>query len=267
MNTQKRECPKNLAVSETVGYIIIFGIMMSGIGLVTLFGYPALLNQQYDANIRNMERNMIVLQSDVNALAYKEIPYKETTMQVNGGVFSVKKPDQTPSFLAISDDSGPLLDSTLFPGGRFAPGELHFLAESNDISVSLENGAVVKYQTGGSVMLSEPRWFIDTTGKTTMVISLIQVNTSKNLAKSGICTVQLSIEPLPITATGENVIDKMPDGGNIIISTTLIARYYKAWANYLTYSLGMEEINGTTWKKSGIDRVVIKAWKVNVLNI
>ncbi|MGF3497994.1 MAG: DUF7289 family protein, partial [Methanolinea tarda] len=112
---RKRERPKNLAVSETVGYIIIFGIMMSGIALVTLLGYPALLNQQQEANIRNMERNMIVLQSDVNALVYKSVPYKETTMQVNGGVVSVKRPDQTPSFFTISDDSGSLLDTTLYP--------------------------------------------------------------------------------------------------------------------------------------------------------
>jgi len=264
----ERQNNKNSAVSETVGYIIIFGIMMTGIALIILLGYPALLNQQQEANIRNMERNMIVLQSDVNALVYKSVPYKETTMQVNGGVFSVKRPDQTPSFFTISDDSGSLLDTTLYPNGQFKPGELQFLSESNDISVSLENGAVVKYQTGGSVMLSEPRWFIDSsTGTTTMVISLIQVDSSKILSKSGICTVQLSIEPLPLNSAGDNIVDKSPVGGNVIISTTLSARYYKAWANYYTSTLGMEEITGTTWRKTGVDRVVIKAWRINVINL
>ena len=73
------------AVSEVVGFIIIFGIMLSGIGLITLYGYPMLLQEQQNTNIRNMERNMILLQSDVNSLVYKSVPYKETTMQVSGG--------------------------------------------------------------------------------------------------------------------------------------------------------------------------------------
>ena len=59
--------------------------MVTGIGLVTLYGYPILLNEQSNANIRNMEQNMIVLQTDVNSLLYKEVPYKETSMQISGG--------------------------------------------------------------------------------------------------------------------------------------------------------------------------------------
>jgi len=66
----------NKGVSETVGFIIIFGIVITGISLVTLLGYPALLNQQQEANIRNMEKNFIVLQVNANNLAYKNLPYQ-----------------------------------------------------------------------------------------------------------------------------------------------------------------------------------------------
>lgn len=263
------------AVSETVGFIIIFGIVMAGIGLVTLYGYPALMSQQSEANIRNMEKNLIVLQSDVNTLAYKSVPYKETTMQVSGGVLSVEEPDPTDPtspFFIISNATSPLLAVAYFPQGKFSPGELHFLSDSDYIYVGLENGAVVKSQAGGSVMLSEPRWFIDTVtaGTTTMVITLIQVVPSTTLAKSGISTVQLSIEPLPIGPGGANVIDQTPDGNEVQISITIADKFYNAWKNYFENTLQMTYIPSSdppTWKKTGVDRVIVKAWKINVINI
>ena len=264
----------NDAVSETVGFVIIFGIMLMGITLVTLYGYPALLDAQQNANIRNMERNMISLQSDVNALTYKAVPYKETTMQVSGGVLSVKEPDSGNSYLIISNATGPLFDAALFSENKLPLGELHFLSESGDIAIALQNGAVVKWQLGGagvstwppSVMLSEPRWFIDTSGgTTTMVITLIQVNSSTSLAKSGICNVQMSIEPLNITA-GSNIID-VPAGGTVKVQITLADKFYKAWANYFEHTLRMTKVDDINWEKSGVNRVIIKAWKINVINI
>ena len=80
-----------MIVPEVVGFIIILGIMMTGIGLVTLYGYPALIQEQANANIKNMERNMIVLQNDMKSLTYKSVPYEETTLVVTGGTLSVQK--------------------------------------------------------------------------------------------------------------------------------------------------------------------------------
>ena len=67
--------PDEKGVSQTVGFMLILAIMIAGIGLVTLYGYPALLSQQAEANARNMEKSMIVLQYDINSLTFKNIPY------------------------------------------------------------------------------------------------------------------------------------------------------------------------------------------------
>ena len=63
-------------VSEAIGFMLIFGMIIVGIGLVTLYGYPLLLQQQVGADEKIMEKNMIVLQNDVKSLAYKTIPSK-----------------------------------------------------------------------------------------------------------------------------------------------------------------------------------------------
>lgn len=268
-------------VSETVGFILIFGIMMTGIALVTLYGYPALVNAQADANIRNMERNMIVLQSDFNTLVYKSVPYKETTMQVSGGVLSVEP--IISNFMIKDGNDNPLIT---YPDlTKQGTGAIQFISDTGEVSIALQNGAVVKHQSDGSVMLSKPRWFIDTNPSSmeeTLVITLIQVDTSgSTLANSGISTVQMEIQPLLIydptpaapgsgdeTNIVDTPLDTPPAPNKVKITIPLIdSEYRKAWENYFEIDLGMATSDGITWTKTGIDRVIIKAWKINVINL
>ena len=48
-----------------------------------------LLQQQSSSNEQIMEKNMIVLQNDVKSLAYKTVPYKETSLNVAAGALTV----------------------------------------------------------------------------------------------------------------------------------------------------------------------------------
>ena len=107
--SQKQES----AVSETIGFMMILAIMIAGIGLVTLYGYPILIQEQANANVRNMERNMIVLQNDLKALTFKNVPYKETTLQISGGTLFVINPNPPPpqdsqdSLILLSTEASP----------------------------------------------------------------------------------------------------------------------------------------------------------------
>ncbi len=77
------------AVSEAIGFILILGIVISGIGLVTLYGYPVLVKEQSNTDVKNMERAMIVIQNDMKSLCFKNAPYKKSTLQVSGGTLAV----------------------------------------------------------------------------------------------------------------------------------------------------------------------------------
>lgn len=276
---------KECAVSETVGFIIIFGIMMTGIALVVLYGYPALLSAQQEANIRNMERNMIVLQSDVNALVYKSVPYKETTMQVSGGVLSVENPDPAnPNSPYFQIDDGK--NQLTLADQKFFPGSIQFLSDSGDVAVALENGAVAKWQIGEtgqqykpSVMLSKPRWFIDYSGGTrTLVITLVQIDSASPLSKSGISTVQMKVDPLviydpdgnPNSGDETNFYSANPVANKVKISATVKDRYFRAWGNYVYLDLKKENVPDplpSTWEIDNIDLVIIKAYKVTVIGL
>ena len=46
-------------VSEAIGFLLIFSLVVVGIGLVSLYGYPVLLQQQVSADQRIMENGRL----------------------------------------------------------------------------------------------------------------------------------------------------------------------------------------------------------------
>jgi len=176
-------------VSESIGFMLIFAIVIAGIGLVTLYGYPLLLQQQVGADEKIMEKNMIVLQNDIKSLAYKTVPFKETSLKIGGGSLTVYNSSYTPASSSIN-----ISDSTTQYVNLFTPGELRYESVSAQTDISLQNGAVVMRPriSPGSVMLSEPRWFYDA-NTNTMVINLIKITSSSLMAKEGIGTVQMTL--------------------------------------------------------------------------
>jgi len=265
-------CKNNeTAVSETIGFIVLLSIVITGIGLVTLYGYPILLEQQQNANIKNMEKNMIVLQNDVKLLVYKGVPYRETSMQIGGGTLQVIRPN------------GPIIDPNL-PGqsnfditvggttyGPYYTGLLQFNSTSDIAIIGLQNGAVVTngFSQTGSTMLSEPRWFLDTnqTGGRTLVISIVNITSSNTIStSSGIRTVQMNI-------TANKPIDIQSSATVIIQYNDMGEGYTTAWRNYFNnpqvfpLRLGDSVMTPALLTLTGIDRTVIQTYNVTILNL
>jgi len=216
------------AVSEVIGYILIFGIMTAGIALVTLYGYPLLLQEQQSTNIRNMERNMIVLQNDLKGLTYKNVPFKETSLQVAGGTLSIQPEPGVGNGLK----SRFIVEVNGSPIATYLPGEIHYDSQDLEATISLENGAVnlIYWDSpDGSVMISEPRWFYDEPTKT-FVMSFIKMNASDSLSQTGIGSVRMKIIPSiqspPIDVSTSTVTIKYKADPEL--------NYKVAWRNYFS---------------------------------
>jgi hypothetical protein len=255
MAQKRRPIQRNEAVSEVVGFIIIMGIMMTGIAIVTLYGYPAIMKEQENANIRNMEKSTIVLQNDINSLAYKSVPYKETMVQIGDGTLVVKP--------SISESKN--FDIPGFPD--YKTGELQFKASTENAVISLENGAVVVsyWNQGGSAMLSEPRWYVDNDpvlGKT-FVISLINLTSDSNLAKSGMANVQFELLNSNTTITHPNAdvtIEYDHDPYN---------DHFYAWRNFFKENLHMTQSipNPYQFTMPSVNTLVVKTYDIKVVGI
>jgi hypothetical protein len=244
-------------VSEAIGFLLIFSIVIAGIGLVTLYGYPLLMKQQTSADEQIMEKNMIVLQNDVKSLAYKTVPYKETSLKVGSGTLSVHHAlGPTLSTFRISDGVGPDIE--------FHPGELRYESLGAQTDISLQNGAVIKRaRVGeGSVMLAEPRWFYDDTTKT-LVINLISLNSTGTLAKTGIGTVQMKL--------GETSYQSQSDAGGLTVTLDYTPDALQdtstAWKTYLTRN-GWTETGANTYRfTDSVNTLVVKQYDVIVQSI
>jgi hypothetical protein len=276
-------------ISESIGFMLIFSIVIAGIALVTLYGYPLLLQQQTSADEKIMEKNMIVLQNDIKSLAYKTVPFKETSLKIGGGSLTVYNSSYgSPSSKINIYDGGAGGASYLPPPydvgtAKFTPGELRYESISAQTDISLQNGAVVlrpRVQKG-STILAEPRWFFDA-GTNTMVINLIEITSTNILAKEGIGTVQMELVGEPyyketVVTSGHDVrIDYTP-------STT--QDYSVAWDNYImkiwNFPQGYKtRVSGTPGNGLGLpvkyrfrnpgssDMIlVIKIFKVNIKSI
>jgi hypothetical protein len=228
--TNHRNTGEN-GVSESIGFLLIFTLIMVGIGLVTLYGYPMLLQQQTSADEQIMEKNMVVLQNDFKSLAYKTVPYKETSLKVGGGTLFAYNMSRAGPIFRIYGASGEYL-----PGGN-KTGELRYESAQAQTQISLQNGAVVQQSTtgatAGSVMLARPRWFYDAQTQT-LVVNVINVNSTDTLSRSGIGTVQMALGPTTYTPypipPGETVnIDITTDPGQDLTS----------WSNYIQNTLNI----------------------------
>jgi len=231
-------------VSESIGFLLIFTLVIVGIGLVTLYGYPMLMQQQVSADEQIMEKNMIVLQNDMKSLAYKTVPYKETSLKIGGGSLAVYNAGISPAIMTISvsdDAMNTYVDS-------FRSGDLRYESVSARTDVSLQNGAVVmRDRLGqGSTMLAEPRWFYDSTANT-MVINLIAINSTGIMSRTGIGTVQM------VSGEGEYAYYTVPAGVGIFVDYTpdtnsdadMRADFSTAWHNYFINTMNMEQVSSS----------------------
>ena len=250
-------------VSEVLGFLLIFTIIIAGIGLVTLYGYPMLLQQQSSANEKIMEKNMIVLQNDLKSLSYNMVPYSETSLNVGGGtltVYNMSYSLQTSSNFTISDTSG-----IINPPVTFQPGDMRYESTGAQTEISLENGAVVMRMLAenGSTMLAEPRWFYDAP-TSTAVIYLIGFNTTDVIARSGVGTVAMELDQTNYT------VYSIPPGDTVTVQYTPnpSVDYSVAWGNYFTNTVGLNAVsNGVYAFPSNVNTLVVYRYEIRVKSV
>ncbi|MHC1630563.1 MAG: DUF7289 family protein [Methanoculleaceae archaeon] len=232
---------RDAGVSEAVGFILIFSIVMTAIGIVTLYGYPVLLNRQSATYQKTMEQNMLVLQHDIRNLAFEMVPYRETTIQVGGGVLSFADTGR----LIVKRNGDEILNSS--------PGGLEFRSDDGEFALVLSNGAVMTRYTGGggSAMIGTPGWFYDDSTSTLLITDITMVE-AEPVSFSGLGTIGLEAG-----GYGSDTYEYADDGMSVTITCT--GPYRTAWMDYLENDLGFSQIDGNGCRKDGVQRLVIRS--------
>lgn len=154
------------AVSETLGYIIIFGVVVAGIAMVYLIGSQIISSTQESASFQSIEQSFNVVASDIRNTAFQESPMMTTRVKIDYGSLYMLPEGMSGSEIIITDSAGNVINHTLI-------GVLGFASSNNGKGITLENGALVKkYDANssvGSIMALQPRIFYSNSTKTLMV--------------------------------------------------------------------------------------------------
>ena len=256
-------------VSEAIGFILIFTIVVLGITIVTLYGYPLLQQSQIGSDERIMEQNMITLQNDLKILTLSNVPYRDTTMGISGGSIFVLDSGETDAdnhYFQVwyYNNTANWVNET------FSLGALRFISSQGQAAISVENGAVVKrYQDAeGSTMVADPRWFYDAS-EDALVLFFTEIQADSDMSGDGIANIQMSMLEAPEIIADVPYLTAQPVWIKYFADSTF--DYNTAWDNYLTGStirdggFSYDSINDRY--EMDIHRLVIKKYTVKIERI
>jgi len=254
------------AVSETIGFVIMFSIVITGIAMVTLYGYPLLIETQAGSDEKSMEQTMITIQNDMKILTFSNVPYRDLSIMVSGGTLeTINSSDSVQEF-----NIGYTLSDGTPEEVSFFPGELRYVSSEGSAVMTIENGAFVRRQkfSEGSVMAANPRWFMDSdTG--TLVINLVSLQSPVKQYLSGIGDLQMSMLSEP-----ETIIDDCNPSENVVIKylPDYDNDYSVAWDSFfsgdsiISGGLSPGESHGE-YILQNVEKIVIKEYKIKIENL
>lgn len=132
------------AVSDTLGFVLIFGIIVSTTAVVYVGGFDALTGARDAQQFANTERAFDVLDSNVDDLAVRGAPSRTTTVLLSDGALGFGEPV---TVNVTTADSG-YYEATVRP--------LVYRADDGDRLV-YSSGALFRQYGDSAVLFDEPR--------------------------------------------------------------------------------------------------------------
>jgi competence protein ComGC len=204
------------AVSEVVGFILVFSIIMLAISVIYAVGYPSIQSSKENTQFQNMEQSFMVLQSDIKMVAFDQAPVKTMKTSLGGGS------------LTVNSNKGHIKVESTVAGTIWYDGTIGAIEyEKNGRSIAYEGGGVwEKYPVGSAIKLSEPRIFAHNTSDGIRTVFVSIINISSDLSSVGGEGAASVVVRLNRSHTPD--ITYSPD--NVIITVT--SDYADAWKRY-----------------------------------
>jgi hypothetical protein len=211
------------AVSEVIGFIYIFGIVILSMSLIYILGYPALQSSMDASIFESSEQSFIVLQSDMKMVAFDQVPVKNLKIQLQGATLSVTHN----SNITIEYSNG-ASNETLIN----ASGEIEF--QKNDRALTYENGGVWKRYPDGRIMVSSPRMYASANEPNITTVGVVSIKGTSSTGGRGIAVLNMRYNA--------SAIELPPSPVNLTLRIN--STYAPEWISYLE-SIGFTITNST----------------------
>ena len=215
------------AVSETIGFVLIFAIVMTCIGVILVYGNNVLDSAKSQNNLQSIEQGLTVLQSDMTQVALQQTPAKTTEMHMEEGTVTL---DPTKGVMQISDQKDTIPQITT---GAFSYNSGH-----DPSLISIESGGLWKHfdKATNYAVITGPRIYAvpdpnKVTDINTLVLNVFKLDGSKQ-ASGGSRTLNVKMKyETPIVNTYSLVDGAHLDGRTVTITYT--TDHPNAWSEFL----------------------------------
>ena len=155
------------AVSDLVGFILSFSLILLSVSIVYTSGFAAITDQQQAEQLHNTERAMTVLAENFHDVEWGNAPTRAGELQLSGGTLSL---DRSARFtVSVGHNNGTLPETV-------RTGSLSYTREGT--TISYENGAVLRTDNEYGYITREPT--VICRGNKA-VISVVEINPRGNL--------------------------------------------------------------------------------------
>lgn len=198
-------------VSDVIGFVLVFGLVVLSIGLIYTVGFGALQDVQRAEAIENADRAFDIVAANLDEINRNGAPGRNTELQFAGGQVAL-----TGEVTVVVNVTG---------GGRSAIVPIDPISyERGESGLYYTAGAVVRRDRDASVVVNEPPFRF---GEERTVISLVQTTAAGETASVGGGSVRVNAR-----REGARVIVANTSGVTYFFNVT--SPRYRAWDRYLS---------------------------------
>ena len=132
------------AVSEVVGFILVFSLVLGTISLVYVGGFSSLQDTRDHEQMANAERAFDVLANNLEELGQGKAPSRATEIKLAGAQLRTTEP----TLITVN--------TTGMNASGASPRSIVYQPETSNSAVIYEAGAVLREDNGEAVMIREP---------------------------------------------------------------------------------------------------------------
>ncbi|OPY27981.1 MAG: hypothetical protein A4E28_01757 [Methanocella sp. PtaU1.Bin125] len=219
------------AVSEQVGYVILIGIIVTGLSIAVLFSMPSVNSSKDNAQFTNIEQAFTTADSRISKARFSTSIFQEISFQLNEGAVIVNNSSADSYIEILKYDRATNTNYTIYQ----APlGTIKCVTDFGEVAYQ-DGGVWEKYPDGGSIMISPPDF--DFNGETlTLPLMRIAGNSSMATSAGGKILVDVKSND-PVTVYPRNngmsttLANPVEEGKDIIVKVK--SDYYQAWADFI----------------------------------
>jgi len=238
------------AVSEIVGYIFVFAIVLSAISYVYINVSNIVKDTSEKYRVEGLRESFQRIMNIFFLSTYGGAPAQSIQMELQGGTLSIKDDPH----IELKVNSNTLLDTST----------KSLVYEFKDYSISIENGAIYENYYGYSRTILDPRIFIQqvevrgVSGATQNVTMVVIYVLNGNLTISGMGAIDLIFR----SRVNNSTFEENPG----VLTMSIISPFAENWYDYFANTLGVPTtINNNNVSVSiDFDKAIVTIYEVNV---